>query len=138
MKTANLIKVIPVFVSLYLYFIPKVLVKKYLKRFIFEKFKNYAKVSSEDTFFREIIFRIVSFTSFLSTFGSVIILVLCDSIIQGKLEFRIFGILFTLISIALCIKYIADSLEVSKSIIFIERFTLFFMLGLIIYTFVLS
>lgn len=121
---------LPFLFSIYFYFVPKILINKYINKFIEINFTKYAKDHNDNQYIKKIIYKILDFNTFLGAFGGIIISVMSDSNFVWEPLFIYFGILFIFFSIYILIKYIINNLELSKKNAILELF--FFIAAIIL------
>lgn len=108
------LRMLPIFLAIYLYFIPRTLIHLYADKYIEQTFGEYGSEYSDIEFIKSSIINLVSFVSFLCTYGGIGIAILCDSEFQwGKIS-KTVGILFVVSFIFLLMKYITQSLKLTN------------------------
>lgn len=107
---------IPLIITLYLYFLPKVLIHYSISKYIKEEFSDYIDNDTQD--FNDIkkkIFRITDFLSFIGATSGIFISVVSDDDFLWNTIFKIVTIVFLIGTIYFIIQYGFNSLKLTKT-----------------------
>jgi len=106
-----ILKAIPLILSLYLYIVPKVLIRPFINRYIEHNFSKYTNEHMENEDIKKSILNIVSFITFLVTYGGIIISTVCNTDLKWTPSLKVDGVIFLALGMFLLVKYLTGNLD---------------------------
>lgn len=117
--------ILPFGLTLYLYFLPKVLIRNYIELYIEKKFSKYCPDVYDEKYIKDRIYNIIGFVSFLSAYSSIAFTVVVDNEFSWTPVYRMGMAVYFLVFIYLIINYFSYALQLPRKLKLFETSVIF-------------